>query len=93
MDMNMMKMMEQFGNDEKCRTALEGLRWPKGPVCPKCKSKSFSQVKKRGVYDCNSCRHQFSVLAGTIFWVGGIVTKDRIVSSGNVYIIVLCREV
>lgn len=67
MDMNVMLLMQQFGTDEKCRKALEALRWPDGPTCPKCESKSVSQVQKRGVFDCNSCRYQFSVTAGTIF--------------------------
>src|SRR5437870_8723485 len=67
MDMNVMKLMEQFGNDDKCRKTLEHLRWPDGVQCPRCKGKSFSRVHKRGLFDCNSCRHQFSVTAGTIF--------------------------
>jgi transposase-like protein len=67
MDMNVMKLMQDFGTDEKCRKALEELRWPNGPICPKCESESVSQVQKRGVFDCNSCRCQFSVTAGTIF--------------------------
>jgi transposase-like protein len=67
MDMNVMKLMQDFGTDEKCRKALEELRWPAGPICPKCGSKSVSQVQKREIFDCNSCRYQFSVTAGTIF--------------------------
>ncbi len=67
MDMNIMKLMQRYGTDEHCRQDLEVLRWPTGPVCPKCKRKSVSRVEKRSLYDCNSCRHQFSVTAGTIF--------------------------
>jgi len=67
MDMNVMKLMQDFGTDEKCRKALEELRWPDGPICHKCGSKSISQVQKRDIFDCNSCRYQFSVTAGTIF--------------------------
>ena len=67
MNMNIMKLMQEFGTDEKCRTTLEGLRWPDDPQCPKCDSKSLSRVQKREVFDCNSCRYQFSVTAGTIF--------------------------
>jgi transposase-like protein len=59
--------MEQFGSEDKCREYLETLRWPEGPMCPRCKSASVSQIVKRNKYDCNECRYQFSVTAGTIF--------------------------
>ncbi len=64
---NLVKLIEDFGSDEKCRTELEKLRWPEGPICPRCKSASISKVEKRSQYDCNVCRYQFSVTAGTIF--------------------------
>jgi transposase-like protein len=64
---NLVKLIEEFGCDEKCRAELERLRWPEGPICPRCKSTSISKVAKRNQYDCNVCRYQFSVTAGTIF--------------------------
>ena len=66
-DANLLKVMEQFGSEDKCREYLETLRWPEGVTCPRCKSVSVSQVVKRNQYDCNECRYQFSVKAGTIF--------------------------
>ena len=48
-------------------TYLEELRWPKGVVCPRCGNESVSRIEKRHKYDCNSCRYQFSVTAGTLF--------------------------
>ena len=33
--MNLPKLFEQFGSDEKCRSYLEHLRWPDGPECPR----------------------------------------------------------
>ena len=66
-DMNLVKLVEQFGSEAKCRDYLEALRWPKGAICPKCGSVSVSRIKARGQFDCNACRHQFSVTAGTIF--------------------------
>lgn len=66
-DMNLVKLVEQFGSEDKCRAFLEALRWPNGPTCPRCGSNSISRVKVRGQFDCNACRYQFSITAGTIF--------------------------
>lgn len=67
MDMNLPKLIERYGSEEKCRAYLEGLRWPHGPVCPRCESDSISRIADRHKFDCNSCRYQFSVTAGTLF--------------------------
>ncbi len=66
-EMNLPKLVEQFGDDEKCRARLTELRWPKGVTCPRCQSKSISTIAERAQYDCNACRYQFSVTSGTIF--------------------------
>jgi transposase-like protein len=66
-EMNLPKLIEQFGSDEKCRARLTELRWPNGITCPRCESKSISRVIERDQYDCNTCRYQFSVTSGTIF--------------------------
>lgn len=66
-DMDMMKLMEDFDTEQECRTALEELRWPNGPTCPRCKGKRHAHDTVRGVYDCYGCGYQFTVLTGTIF--------------------------
>lgn len=66
-EMNLPKLIEQFGSEEKCRARLTELRWPDGVTCPRCESKSVSTIAERDQYDCNACRYQFSVTAGTIF--------------------------
>ena len=66
-DMNLVRLVDQFHSEEKCRAYLESLRWPDGVTCPRCASSSVSRIQERGQYDCNSCRYQFSVTAGTIF--------------------------
>lgn len=66
-EMNLPKLIEQFGSDEKCRARLTELRWPNGITCPRCQSASFSTIAERNQYDCNACRYQFSVTSGTIF--------------------------
>jgi transposase-like protein len=66
-DVNLISLIEQYGNEEKCRDRLEALKWPDGVKCPRCGSDKISRIKKRGQFDCDACRYQFSVTAGTIF--------------------------
>jgi transposase-like protein len=65
-NINLALLSQQFGTDEKCREALEKLRWPNGPECPRCKAKA-TPIANRFQYDCDGCHYQFSVTAGTIF--------------------------
>jgi transposase-like protein len=64
---NLISVIEKFGTDEKCRETLVRLKWPNGVECPHCQSKKISRVAVREIYDCDSCRYQFSVTAGSIF--------------------------
>jgi len=45
---------------------FQALRWPEGLCCPSCASQRTWSIK-RGLWLCQNCRHQTSVLAGTIF--------------------------
>jgi transposase-like protein len=65
-NINLAELTEQFGTDEKCRKALEQLRWKDGAKCPRCKANATA-IANRFQYDCDSCHYQFSVTAGTIF--------------------------
>jgi transposase-like protein len=68
MGTNLVALVEQFGaDDSKCRAYLEALRWPKGVYCARCGSDKISRIHDRDQYDCDSCRYQFSVTAGTVF--------------------------
>src|SRR5439155_25157118 len=66
-DMNLVKLIEQYGDEDRARACLERIRWPNGVHCPRCDSDKISRVTKRNQYDCDSCRYQFSVTAGTVF--------------------------
>jgi transposase-like protein len=66
-NMNLVELVDRFGDEDACRTYLEELRWPNGVACPRCGCDSVSRIEKRNQYDCNSCRYQFSVTAGTLF--------------------------
>jgi transposase-like protein len=65
--MNLPKLIEDFGSEDRCRGYLEELRWPDGIVCPRCGGNTMSRIRKRNQFDCDSCRYQFSVTAGTLF--------------------------
>jgi transposase-like protein len=67
METNLINLIEKYGNDEKCRHYLEGLKWHDGIKCPRCSSDKISRIRARGQFDCDSCRYQFSVTAGSIF--------------------------
>ena len=65
--LTVVEMMQAYGTEDACHEALEELRWPNGVECPKCSSRAISRIRARRQYDCNKCRHQFSVRVGTIF--------------------------
>jgi transposase-like protein len=67
MNENLISVIDKFGTDDKCRACLVSLKWPEGISCPRCQSKKISRIAARNVYDCDSCRYQFSVTAGSIF--------------------------
>ena len=66
-DVNLVNLIERYHNEDKCEAYLEELRFPDGVACPRCGSKSISRIQKPRVFECNSCRYQFSITAGTIF--------------------------
>ena len=67
MNMNLVGMMDKFGDESKCRAYLEKLRWPNGVTCPRCKAEKTYRLLKREQFLCASCEYQFSVTVDTIF--------------------------
>jgi len=65
--LTLVDLLAKFGDDDSCRGYLESLRWHNKVTCPKCGADKVSRVIKRQQFDCDSCRYQFSVTAGTIF--------------------------
>ena len=59
--------VEMFTDDNECAAFLARLRWPKGFICPACKTASTPWKESRGRLACPICRHQTSISAGTIF--------------------------
>src|SRR5947208_2285727 len=67
MNVNIMDLIESYGSEAKCRTYLEGLRWPNAPSCLRCGSVNVAPIPHRDQHRCRGCEYHFSVTAGTIF--------------------------
>jgi transposase-like protein len=67
----------QYQNEDTARAYLEARLWPEGPICPHCgvieestkldREEGSDTHGRKGLYQCNSCRKQFTVTVGTIF--------------------------
>ena len=57
-----------YGEEAQCAAALEQARWPHGFRCPRCNGHEHSRVHGRThpLFQCRSCRHQTSLIAGTV---------------------------
>jgi transposase-like protein len=64
---NLPKLIEDFGSEERCRDYMVALRWPDGIECPRCAYRKVSELADRRQFECVSCRYQFSVTAGSTF--------------------------
>lgn len=60
------QLEQRFSTDQTCRQYLFSLRWPEGFRCPACGG-ARAWAMRGGRWLCGDCRHQTSVLAGTIF--------------------------
>ena len=67
--LSLMAYLHQFGTESQCRKALYRSRWPKGFRCPCCQHRRHSRFRREGqwYYQCSACRHQSTLLSGTLF--------------------------
>ena len=66
--MTLIDLCQMFSDDERCRELLERLRWPHGPECIRCKSKSVVRLTTNAkLFYCKECDYQFTVTSNTIF--------------------------
>jgi transposase-like protein len=56
-----------FSDDQICIDTIAALRWPDGPVCPKCGHGEHYYLASQKRWKCKECAKQFSVKVGTIF--------------------------
>ena len=67
--LSMPEFFAQFGTEAQCESALAATRWPDGFRCPRCNGSAHCilRVRSRPLFQCNACRHQASLIAGTVF--------------------------
>src|SRR5919199_1331012 len=58
---------ERFGTEEACRKALFEMRWREGLACPACGGRGFCELRTRRLFQCNRCKRQGGLTAGTVF--------------------------
>ncbi len=59
---------EAYPDEQSCIDAVESLRWENGVSCVKCGGGSIIRMMSRRMplFECRSCRDQFSLTSGTI---------------------------
>ncbi len=62
MQMNLVKLMQEYADESACREYLEELRWPDGLACLRCGSMRISRISTRNQLDCGDCHFRFSAL-------------------------------
>jgi transposase-like protein len=66
-EMNLVRLIEDFGSEDECRDHLRKLRWPNGVRCLRCGLDKVPWLENQKKHQCRSCRYQFSVTTNTIF--------------------------
>ena len=66
--MSLGEFMRRYATEEACEQELEAQRWPQGFACPSCGSRDYSNFRRGRLlyYQCCNCRHQASLIAGTV---------------------------
>lgn len=71
---SILDITNQLPDEEACLGYIERLRWPEGVACLRCAEKKISRISSRGktgkprhLFQCLTCRTQFTVRTGTIF--------------------------
>jgi transposase-like protein len=59
--------IKYFSNEQVCIDTVAALRWPTGPICPKCGNNSHYYLATQKRWKCRKCAKQFTVKLGTIF--------------------------
>ena len=56
-----------FADEQVCIDTVAAMRWPSGPICPKCEHREHYYLATQKRWKCKKCGKQFSVKVGTIF--------------------------
>ena len=63
------EFIDSYGSPEQCEALIRNWRWPAGFTCPICQGTWHSEFRRqqRLYFQCSACRHQCSLVSGTIF--------------------------
>jgi transposase-like protein len=64
---NLLEAVRYFSDLDRANDYVASLRWPDGPICPRCGGAEHSYVSTRRIWKCKECKRTFSVKLGTIF--------------------------
>lgn len=67
---SLIEAVTYFANEDVAHDFLVNMRWPDGVRCAHCNSELIGKLVKSGkrrVWNCKSCKRQFTVKVGTIF--------------------------
>lgn len=78
-----------FKDEQTCIDAIAELRWPNGPVCPKCGHNEHYYLATQRRWKCKQCKKQFSVKVGTIFEDSAIPLEKWLIA---LWMLVNCRN-
>lgn len=65
--LSLQDFQKSYGTEEACRNRLFKMRWPSGFECPQCGCNRYYIVTTRNLFQCTMCKHQASVISGSIF--------------------------
>jgi len=65
----LLEAIRYFSDPDVATEFFAELRWPDGPICPKCgvQDEKHYYLQSRRVWKCRACRKQFSVKVGSVF--------------------------
>lgn len=61
-----LELENRFSTEKDCIEYLFKFKYPKGFICPKCKSSKFWMTSKK-LFHCANCGFQHSIITGTLF--------------------------
>jgi hypothetical protein len=84
----LLEFQKRYSTEDACLRAIEKMRWPKGYICPICNHGVGYRLTTRRLIECAKCKHQSSIIAGTIFhktripllnwfWMIFLVARDK----------------
>lgn len=78
-----------FKDEQTCIDTIAALRWPDGPVCPKCGHNEHYYLATQKRWKCKKCAKQFSVKLGTIFEDSPVPLEKWLIA---LWMLVNCRN-